>query len=58
MHLVHEARAKILADRLDAATEPNILRSGGLFGAPPGLLDPPVTKWKVVPPSISIGLRG
>ncbi len=58
MHLVDEAGPQVLADRRDAAADPHVLAPRAASRARSSAAwMPSVTKWKVVPPSISIGAR-
>src|SRR5687767_10899968 len=59
VHFVHEAPAQVLADGFDAAADANVsFEPAASFARHRAWSIPSVTKWKVVPPAISIDLRG
>ena len=55
---VEESRREVLLDGLGAAMKPDVLIARGLLGPLSAGPIPSVTKWNVVPPSMSSGSRG
>ncbi len=58
LELVQQSRRQILLTDVAAAPQLDVLPAGGLLRLLERGLDPSVTKWNVVPPSISTGSRG
>ena len=56
--LVDEIGREVGVERAHPAGDRDVGVAGGVAGPLDGGIDPSVTKWKVVPPSISTGSRG
>ena len=57
VHLVDKESLEVLADRIDAAAKPDVLALGRGKSFFERRVNSVVTKWKIVSPSISMGLR-
>lgn len=58
VHLVDQPVAKILLNDVDAAAHSHVLAPAASRARSSATTGPSVTKWKVVPPSMTSGARG